>query len=160
MPWTWIRCHVRKQQIALSCNFFKVSQRTLPYSAGWIAIVFSCQIGKKIVHIMFQQRKANKQSDFVYKMQHLYTNIYLSQLDFATQNELYIKMALPFVLRRQMMTMRTIIRLSKMTAQMTPMMITSVSVRSVFEACPKKTQQSHTWVIVFNQEEKTQWIQQ
>ena len=35
---------------------------------------------------MFQQRIANKQSDFVYKLQHFYTNIYLSQLDFATQN--------------------------------------------------------------------------
>lgn len=45
---------------------------------------------------------------------------------------------LPFVLRRQMMTMSTMMRLSRMTAQMTPMMITSVSVRSVFWDCPTK----------------------
>lgn len=53
---------------------------------------------------------------------------------------------LPFVLRRQMMTMSTIMRLSRMTAQMTPMMITSVSVRSVFWDCPTKHNKAQTWI--------------
>lgn len=57
---------------------------------------------------------------------------------------------LPFVLRRQMMTMSTMMRLSRMTAQMTPMMITSVSVRSVFWDCPTKHNKAQTWITMFS----------
>lgn len=91
--------------------------------------------------------------DFFYSWVDLETDNYTPAVNSQYRDELQGSTCigrLPFVLRRQMMTMSTMMRLSRMTAQMTPMMITSVSVRSVFWDCPTKHNKAQTWITMFN----------